>query len=79
MDITEGNFTVRQRPEVELLDRPLDEIETPVLQREVMALINRNQELREQNMRLRKFIGEEILKESIPFGENTEEALRARD
>jgi hypothetical protein len=73
MDITEGNFTVRQRPEVELLDRPLDEIETPVLQREVMALINRNQELREQNMRLRKFIGEESLKEALEYGEANED------
>jgi hypothetical protein len=73
MDITEGNFTVRQRPEVELLDRPLDEIETPVLQREVMALINRNQELREQNMRLRKFIGEESLEEALQYGEANED------
>lgn len=54
MEITEGNFEVSMHPAVSIGGKPLKACSENVVQREILALLKRNQQLREENAGLRK-------------------------
>jgi hypothetical protein len=59
MEVTEGNIRVSTRPDLYVADKPLgyyfgDAQKGAIIERELLALVNRITQLRDENQKLRK-------------------------